>query len=91
MAAVIKIVERADHSPSPEANQYVVMYDHDGEYGRGLGEFSANIEHALLFPDKAAAMEFWQRTARWRATRPDGEPNRPLTAYTVEIEEITLL
>jgi hypothetical protein len=88
MAAVIRIIERADSSDSPEAGQYVVVFDHDAHAGRGTGMFSRDVAHALRFNTKADAIEFWNRASRLRPLRPDGEPNKPMTAYTVEIEEV---
>lgn len=89
MAAVIKIVKRNDDAPCPEAGQYVVMFDHDANFGHGQGEFKADRDYALRFPDKAAAEAFVQRAGRWRPTRPEtGEPNQPLAAYAVTIEEV---
>jgi len=88
MAAVIKIVARADGSHSPEAGDYVVEFDHDAYRGRGMLKSLPDPRYALRFADKAAAMEFWRRTSALRPIRPDGEPNRPLTAYTVEIMDV---
>lgn len=43
---------------------------------------TADEAKALVFPDAAAALECWRKAhgMRW-----DGRPNRPLTAFTVEI------
>jgi hypothetical protein len=40
---------------------------------------------ALRFPTGAAALECWRRQSPTHPFRPDGEPNRPLTAFSVEI------
>jgi len=88
MPAVIKIVQRADGSFTPEAGQYVVQFDHDAGRGRGFLDCRPELVYALRFPDAAAAMEFWRRDSRLRPVRPDGQPNRPLTAYTVEIVDV---
>jgi hypothetical protein len=42
----------------------------------------------MVFEDHAAAMEVWTRQSRVRPLRPDGKPNRPLTAYTISIEPL---
>ena len=88
MPAVIKIVQRADGSPTPEAGRYIVQFDHDALRGRGTGHYLPEVKYALRFPNAAAAMAFWRRQSVLRPMRPDGEPNRPLTAYTVEIEDV---
>jgi hypothetical protein len=40
---------------------------------------------AKRFPDLAAVQRCWARSI---GTRPDGKPDRPLTAYSVEIERV---
>lgn len=45
-----------------------------------------NPRAAMLFPDAAAALAAWKTQSTVAPLRRDGEPNRPLTAYTVEIE-----
>jgi len=89
MAAVIKIVARADGEPTDAAGKYLVLFDHEARTGRGgdLG-CSDTADTAQRFADKSAAFDFWQRQSRLRPKRPDGKDNRPLTAYTVEIEEV---
>ena len=42
---------------------------------------------AMTFKDGAEAMQFWRQQSKSRPKRRDGKPNRPLTAYSVEIEE----
>jgi len=39
----------------------------------------------MTFGDARAAFECWQQVLRSRPVRPDGKPNRPLTAFTVAI------
>jgi len=88
MAAVIRIVRSATGESRPEDGQYVMSFDHNAHMGRGQLESTGRVDRALRFATKADAMEFWGRQSTFRAVRPDGKPNRPLTAYTVEIEEV---
>jgi hypothetical protein len=53
--------------------------------GRGHCELTAEIAEAMIFPTAAEAMRFWQQQSAAVPLRPDGKPNRPLSAYTVEI------
>jgi hypothetical protein len=41
----------------------------------------------MTFPDKAAAMAYYFTVSKTVPRRPDGRPNRPLTAYMIEITE----
>jgi hypothetical protein len=48
----------------------------------GILRTSPDPAEALKFKDAKAALEFW----RWQnGIRPDGKPNRPLMAFTVEL------
>jgi hypothetical protein len=43
-------------------------------------------EEALRFDTRADAMVAWNRISVTRPRRPDGRPNKPMTALTVEVE-----
>jgi hypothetical protein len=68
--------------------QYLRAFDPDAHAGRGSVESTADLREAMVFEDHAAAMEVWTRQSRVRPLRPDGKPNRPLTAYTISIEPL---
>lgn len=59
----------------------------DLEYAGGVGAawWTPNLDEAFRFPHAAAAMEAYRARSKTRPIRPDGQPNRPLTAYTVEV------
>jgi hypothetical protein len=61
-------------------------FDADAEDGFGRFEFTTDPDDAKRFEDAAAASEEWRRQSTVRPLRDDGKPNRPLTAYTVIIE-----
>jgi hypothetical protein len=63
---------------------FIKSYD-DTPCGRGHVVFTPHVEKALRFESAGAAMEFWRTRSKTVPTRPDGKPNRPLTAFTVEI------
>lgn len=42
--------------------------------------------NARQFPSSAEAMLAWNAVSQSRPRRPDGRPNKPLTALTVEVE-----
>lgn len=91
--AVIKIIGLAVGMSCPFDGQYLVEFDPDR---RGVdpdgGELTAHIvcspdpADAKQYESKLAAMSEWKRiSSRWPLREYDGRPNRPLTAFTVEI------
>ena len=84
---VLRIISAAHGIPSPVDGGYVVRCDVDARGGRGEVEATTDPRRALHFPDTEWALRYWRRQSRIQPLRPDGLPNRPLTAYTVEVEE----
>lgn len=71
--------------PPPEVDAWLAWYDPDAKQGGGETIWTTKLADALAFTSMDAAVEFYQRTSRVRPTRPDGKPNRPLTAFSVSI------
>ena len=67
------------------AGQYFASIDVDAHDGRGEADLTRDPDRAMLFDDVGAAMSYWRRRSTVCPTRPDGKPNRPGTAFTVEI------
>jgi hypothetical protein len=88
----ILIIGPTDGSPHEAANKWVKQYDAsvlcaDGSYDGGLLEVTDNPDEAKSFPDAREALECWRQTAPAPFdVRPDGKPNRPLTAFSVSVE-----
>jgi hypothetical protein len=87
----IRIVSLASGPPTPFDGEYVVEYDpgHDGvdREGRRMNCHLVTtpiLEDALALTS-AEAFELWRRVDPRHPARLDGRPNRPLTAFTVEI------
>ena len=86
---VLKIYGLANGGPTPFDGQYLVEYDptRDGVDPNG-DPMSAHlvttpdVGKALKFQTAAEAMALWRKE---HGIRPDGLPNRPLTAFTVEV------
>jgi hypothetical protein len=57
----------------------------NGAFG-GKAFLTTRREEARRFADNAEAMLAWNTVSKSRPKRPDGRPNKPLTALTVEIE-----
>jgi hypothetical protein len=82
MSLVIKIVD-------DEYDLYIEEFLPDlDEQGRGHAFVTVRKDKAKQFADMEAALEFWKQQSKRRPLRPDGKPNRPLTAYTVTFEHV---
>jgi hypothetical protein len=67
-----------------DAGQYLKAYDPAAEDGRGLLVTTTDPAEAKRY-SAAEALAEWKRVSRVRPRRPDGKPNRPLSAFTIEI------
>lgn len=86
----IKLLALGSSGPLFEEPLWVVSFDPDvhGEgYPYPTGNLVTTIDpaDALPFDTFSSAFEFARQQSTVFPTRPDGEPNRPLTAFTVEI------
>lgn len=88
---VVKIIGMATGGPCPYDDQYLVEYDpeRDGETPDGRPMIAHIVTtddpaEARHFADFREATECWKRVCERSPRRPDGEPNRPLTAFSVE-------
>lgn len=89
MKYVILILGSALGFRSEIDGNYIEDYMPDNDPA-GLGTLlvTDNIKKAKQFGVYREAWEFWKQQSRRVPFRPDGEPNRPLTAYCVEILEL---
>jgi hypothetical protein len=86
MTVVIQIIAPAfGHDPEMEG-KYVKEYDPDANDGLGFVLGVLNPEEAKKFDSAGDALRFYRQVSTVRPVRPDGKPNRPLTAYTISIE-----
>lgn len=89
---VIRIVGLINGQPTAYDGQFLVEYDPSRD-GAEPGTGRPMLAHIVTTPDldKATRWEAGQALEVWRAVdsrnpvRPDGKPNRPLTAFSVEI------
>lgn len=94
MPKVIKLLERVDGKETEHTGRYLVYanpdtHAADGTYDGGTLITTEYPQHAQLFADAGAALEYWRTpvTCACHRLRSDGKPNRPLTAYTATIED----
>jgi hypothetical protein len=78
-------VEAVHHDGKTPVGEYVAAFDPEAFDGRGEATFTGDITRALVFPDLKAAYEFIGQRPTRRPTRPDGKPNRPLMAFTLQL------
>ena len=64
--------------------QMLAAFDNDYGDGRGTCVWTHDPAKALRFNDATAVMATWQSVSTVRPVRPDGKPNRPLTAFHIE-------
>lgn len=73
----------ANGQPGPRG-QFLKAYD----ASTGESEWTDEVTDARVFATKAEAMKLYRSVLPSQPVRPwDGRPNRPLTAFTVEIGE----
>ena len=99
---VLRVIKRVDMARTSADGQYVVEYDpaltplggaipnprdrRDIEATFKLVT-SPNIKEARGFPSVVEAMRYLRQVCPNQPFRDDGEPNRPLTAFTIELAE----
>ena len=88
MTSVIRIVALANGGYCPYGGQWLKSYDPEAFGGQGDATFTDRIADAIHFLSVAEAMQLWATQSRTCPLRPDGRPNKPLTAFTVEIETL---
>jgi hypothetical protein len=67
---------------------YLEWSDPDANFGRGDDRWTIDVKKAKRFPSFEAASRCWKARSTLVPTRPDGRPNRPMTAYSVSIEQV---
>ena len=78
----------ASLNDSVQHGAYLEWSDPDANNGMGADRWTNDINKAKKFATVRDAMECWRAQSRVRPMRPDFEPNRPLTAWSVTLEEV---
>jgi hypothetical protein len=76
------------NSGGPVIGNYLEWSDPNANFGKGDDRWTPDPAKAKRFPTRDAAMECWRARSTLVPTRPDGRPNRPMTAYSVSAEEL---
>lgn len=82
---VIRIIALADGRRSKHDDRFLSYYDPTKHGTRGDIRSTHDVRKAMHFPSGAEAIKLFQLS---HGTRPDGRPNRPLTAFAVSVEPL---
>lgn len=83
----IRLVARLGHLYDPDT--YLKAYDPEaGVPGRRGLITAGTIDEAMRFDTVEAAHACYVQVCRVEPERPDGRPNRPLTAFTIELVRV---
>jgi hypothetical protein len=90
VTCVIRLIATEAGFPTEYDGQYVKRYDPTYVhpvygYDGGILEVTSDLREAQRYADAGAALAAW---ARPYGVREDGQPNRPLTAWTIEVEPL---
>lgn len=83
-ADVITLFHRTMAGKKP--GKYLEWSDPDARDGLGAERWTDDVGKALKFESFIAAHNCWTAQSTVRPLRPDGKPNKPMTAYSVSIE-----
>jgi hypothetical protein len=87
---VLRCIGFATLEPCNASGQYLRSYDPEAFEGRGYALFTDDINEAKLFDFSVDAIALWKTVPLSKVRREDGEYNRPLTAFNVEVLSVTL-
>lgn len=76
---------QANGDPTPGDGQFLKAFDFEAGDGVGMIDTTTDVHEAKQFADVAEAVEFRNRSPECKPLRPDGLPNRPLTATHWEV------
>jgi len=80
------IISDKDNENGVPTGQYLADYAPTAHSGRGFAQWTEDVRLAMKFDDFGAASRCWRQVPMNRPFRPDGKPNRPLTAFNISIE-----
>lgn len=85
MMYVIQVIDTAIPGLEPGCEDKFIASYSEWEDGTFHIELVEQAEDAMQFNALHIAVKFWQTQSWSKPIRPDDKPNRPMTAYTVEI------
>lgn len=88
MSVVMRLCGGPLGQRTPYDGQFLQAFDFEAAEGQGLITMTRELESAMRFADIGEAMAFYRRSPECKPLRPDGQPNRPLTATNWSFERI---
>ena len=85
MGVVVQILGLAAGFPCDVEGHWIVDYDPHFADGRGKVDTTTDRSEAKVWPDMLAFHTDYREA---HGLRPDGKPNRPLTAYHLNVEQV---
>lgn len=79
---------QANGQPTPYDGQFLKAFDFEAGDGVGMIDTTTDVNEAKHFADVAEAIAFRNTSPECKPTRPDGLPNRPLTATNWEVTSV---
>lgn len=67
--------------------RYLATFNIEAHDGRGDAVYTLDIAHAYKWDSMEDLMAAWKAQPKARPMRPDGKPNRPLTALSISPRE----
>ena len=77
--------ERPSQGKQNVAGQFLQSYDPEYHGGEGHAVWTRDLSQAQRFATKVEAAVLYRTIPESKPTRPDGQENRPLTAFSIEI------
>lgn len=83
--SVVMVLVGSPHGPTEFDGQYLEDFDFEAHGGRGEITTTPDLARAKRFRDVLDAIAYRNTVPKCRPLRPDGRPNRPLTATHWEV------
>lgn len=88
MSVVVRVLHTNGLGVMPD-DTWVQSWDVEAFDGLGGVDYTRDLDEARVFADAGEAMSEWRTQSVLRPRRDhDGEPNRPLTALTIEVLDL---
>jgi hypothetical protein len=91
MSYTLRVVQLEGQATKPGPpitdHTYIASINVDAHDGQGEVVMTEHKEAARVFENAKEAMLYWRRQSTVRPLRADGKPNRPGTAFTIEVSE----
>jgi hypothetical protein len=82
---VMKVISAANGARTPHNGRYLVTANPNTRFGMLQATSTDDIDKAMRIEDAVAFHKLWAAVSEVQPVRPDGKPNRPLTALTIEL------